>query len=58
MAVAEAGRFSAVSLLEKGGDNPMIDTLTVFLVVFASMGFVVSLITLVVLIIDHMKDKK
>ncbi len=36
----------------------MIETLTVFLVVFTAMGFVVSLITLVIHIINIMKSKK
>jgi hypothetical protein len=36
----------------------MIETLTVFLVVFAAMSFIVSLITLVVHIIDVMKRNK
>ncbi len=36
----------------------MIETLTIFLVVSASMTFLVSLITLVIRIVDIMKRKK
>ncbi len=36
----------------------MMETLTVLLVIFAAMGFVVSLITLVIYIVNFTKRKK
>jgi hypothetical protein len=51
-----AGRTKAAKP-RKGVRLPMIETLTMLLVVFAAMNFVVGLILLVVTIIDVIKRK-
>jgi heme exporter protein D len=43
---------------QRPDDNPMIETLTVLLVVFAALSFLVALIALVVLIVDLVNRKK
>ena len=50
-----AGRYKAADPSKEG--EPMGDVLTLFLVVFAAMTFVVVLITLIVMLIKAMSKK-
>jgi len=52
----EAGRYTAANPSEEG--EAMMEILTLFSVVFAAMSFVVALITLIVVIIKAMNNKK
>jgi hypothetical protein len=51
----EAGRYTAANPSKEG--EAMGDVLTLFLVVFAAMTFVVALITLIVILIKAMNKK-
>ena len=51
----EAGRYTAANPSKEG--EAMMEILTMFLVVFAAMMFVVALITLIVVVIKAMNKK-
>jgi len=51
----EAGRYTAANPSKEG--EAMMEMLTLFLVIFAAMMFVVALITLVILIVKAVNKK-